>query len=107
MQKTLDPESCTVCAHIQDNGWTGLDRGSHCRECHAIFSGNMIHCVVCHKTFSTPRTLDVHKTGLQCNDPDSMTHNGKPLFGAPSPNAHGTPVYRLASDGGWLAERRQ
>lgn len=54
--------ACAVCAFATDHGWWGPDhRGTHCRGCHASWSGTAkAHCTVCHETFSTAGVAEAH-----------------------------------------------
>jgi hypothetical protein len=105
-----DPESCVWCQRVVRDHWWGLDdqgnAATHCRECGATWrvGGNITHCVMCHRTFSTPRILEMHKLrNNQCGDPaERFNKHGVALFGEPEPNRYGTIIWSGAPrPGGW------
>jgi hypothetical protein len=109
-RKRLDPERCDVCAHIATHGWTGLGRGTHCRNCHAVFGGQQAHCALCHRTFSTNGVAArAHSTTREadgelrrrCLDPAGIAY-----FAQPEPNRWGTPIWR-GRDRAEIAHRRR
>ena len=105
VSKALHPDDCQVCAHIAAEGWTGLDGGTHCRGCCAVWGGHStIHCVMCHRTFSTQGVLERHQSTyrdaagelrVRCHDPaTSRRRDGRARFGEPRPNGWGVPIWR-------------
>ena len=54
--------TCEPCAYADEHGWWGPGhKGTHCRVCHASWSGlARAHCVLCHQTFSTNGVADLH-----------------------------------------------
>lgn len=104
---------CSICKHAVDEDWFGLPPGlTHCPRqksdgtwCHATFGGTrlgnpQIHCVKCHRTFSTPRTLEQHKgPGNVCRDPQVMkSKKGQRYFGEPVVNEYGTEIWRRSGE---------
>jgi hypothetical protein len=99
---TEDPTStdhltadCDICTYARLHaGWPPQHRGTHCRDCHRSWTGlARAHCVVCHATFSTNGTADLHwsSSGYDANhlDPASVT------------NRHGEPLLVLDEKGIW------
>ena len=92
-QPVVECEACAFAA--VHHHWPNPDQ-SHCRRCHAGWriGTRTIHCVKCHRTFTTPGVLDMHKVkGNECVDPASLT--GSKAMRA-EPNAWGTMVWRSA-----------
>lgn len=51
---------CATCQHNRDRGWWGLQRGTHCRECHRTWTAGA-HCYACHLHFSSGTGFDLHQ----------------------------------------------
>jgi len=65
-------EPCGPCAHALLRGWWGQD-GTHCRKCHRSWTAfRQIHCSSCCRHFSSPSTLDLHKSNGGCIDPGTV-----------------------------------
>lgn len=64
------PVECPVCEHNRLHGWTGLRKGSHCRDCHRTWTGlREAHCTLCCAHFTTPANFDRHLTRAGCQPP--------------------------------------
>lgn len=82
-KKRLEPDKCQVCATIQREGWNGESNLSHCRNCHAVWSGiASAHCTLCHRLFSSNSAVDLaHSTHRDskgelrriCKDPSTIS----------------------------------
>ena len=83
--------SCAICAYAEDYGsWPPEHKGTHCSHCHASWTGLvMAHCVVCHQTFASNGTADLHWSGERHIDPGLVC------------NADGTPKLKRYDDGVW------
>lgn len=71
--KTL---TCAPCAHIAEDGWTGLPEGTgHCRDCHKVYQGRQVHCVNCHESFGGDEACTRHiaRDG-SCRAPETVLH---------------------------------
>lgn len=103
-----DP-SCEICAHAIEHDWFGLTQGTtHCprinqataKHCHATWSGfAAIHCVKCHRTFSSNSGLERHQIPRfsgTCHDPATLfTKSEAPMFTS-FVNQYGTEIWRMA-----------
>lgn len=96
---------CSCCKNAVDEGWFGLSDAGHCPRqkpdgeyCHATFTGNAQHCVMCHRTFGSEAAANRHKSGLICLDPARVRNRrGVKQFGEPRLNTYGTLVWRLVA----------
>lgn len=92
--------TCSICRHAAENGWFGLNKETHCIQCHSTWGGTRtIHCVQCHRTFSSPSALDLHqpRDGI-CVDPETATTaGGIHRFGEPRINEQGVAIWSGAT----------
>lgn len=82
------------------------DNVSQCKVCGERWGRetSFVHCVMCHRTFSTHSSLALHKAAdNQCLDPASvLDRKGMPAFGSPRLAKYGATIWRRASKpGGW------
>lgn len=91
-------DRCLPCSYTEEHHHWPDPNLSHCRRCHASWriGTRTIHCVMCHRTFTTPGVLDNHKTTRnECIDPATLT--GRKAMRTER-NAYGTPVWRSATE---------
>ena len=64
---------CPTCAYAATHGCWPPRHGSHCRDCHADWSGTVkAHCTICHSTFASNGIADLHWTKTGHADPASL-----------------------------------
>lgn len=85
------------CTYAAVHGWWGPDhKGTHCGDCHASWSGTgKAHCTVCHQTFASNPTADLHWHRERHVDPGLAR------------NADGTPKLECDDDGVWHSTKRR
>jgi hypothetical protein len=67
-KKMVLPEvDCEICAFAKIHAcWPHDHKGTHCRECHASWTGTRPgHCVVCHQTFAGDTASEAHWDGAR------------------------------------------
>jgi hypothetical protein len=66
-------DECPVCSESPPGAWPRWFRGTHCRRCHASWSGRTAaHATCCHRTFSSNNAADAHLVRGHCTDPAEL-----------------------------------
>lgn len=95
---------CDLCAYAAVHGWWGPDhKGTHCGDCHASWSGTgKAHCTVCHQTFASNPTADLH-WHRECRRPSPVwtgsVRSGVVSVGSPAVSAAAVLLLQATSAG--------